>query len=187
MNEALIIIDVQNDYFEGGRMPLNKPVVALEHIKKALNYFRKTNKTIVFVKHIAKNPGATFFLENTDGVKIHTALAAGSQEKEYIVQKNFPNSFLKTGLQEVLTNNKIDTLVICGMMTHMCVDSTTRQAAELGYHCTLLGDACATKDLTIENYTVEADQVQAAFLAALGAFGQVKTTDSFLTSMNDEK
>jgi nicotinamidase-related amidase len=126
-------------------------------------------------------------LENTDGVKIHTALAAGSQEKEYIVQKNFPNSFLKTGLQEVLTNNKIDTLVICGMMTHMCVDSTTRQAAEFDYHCTLLGDACATKDLTIENCTVEADQVQAAFLAALGAFGQVKTTDSYFTSMNDER
>lgn len=180
MNEALIIIDVQNDYFAGGKMQLDKPDAALNQIEKALTYFRETGKTIVFIQHVAKNANATFFLENTVGVEIHSALASKNYGKEFIVQKSFPNSFLNTQLQEVLTNNQVDSLVICGMMTHMCVDSTTRRAAELGYRCTLLGNACTTKDLVLEDGTVQADQVQASFLAALQSFATVRTTSDYL-------
>ncbi|MET1247768.1 cysteine hydrolase family protein [Sporolactobacillus sp. STCC-11] len=180
MSEALIIIDVQNDYFAGGRMQLDKPKAALDHIEQMLGHFREAGKTIVFVQHVAKNANATFFLEGTFGVEIHSVLTAKNYGEEFIVQKSFPNSFLKTRLQEILTSNQVDSLVICGMMTHMCVDSTTRQAAELGYRCTLLSDACATKDLVIEDGTVRADQVQASFLAALQSFAIVSTTSDFL-------
>jgi len=180
MTEALLIIDVQNDYFAGGKMQLEKPEVALNQIERVLNRFRKTEKTIVFIQHVAKIANATFFLENTFGAAIHSALTPKNHGNEFIVQKNFPNSFLQTRLQEVLKSNQIDSLVICGMMTHMCVDSTTRQAAELSYRCTLLGDACATKDLVIEDDTIQADQVQTSFLAALQSFAKVRTTSDYL-------
>lgn len=180
MTEALLIIDVQNDYFAGGKMQLEKPEVALNQIERVLNRFRKTGKTIVFIQHVAKIANATFFLENTFGAAIHSALTPKNQGNEFIVQKNFPNGFLQTRLQEVLKSNQIDSLVICGMMTHMCVDSTTRQAAELSYHCTLLGDACATKDLVIEDDTIQANQVQTSFLAALQSFAKVRTTSDYL-------
>ncbi|MCO7126547.1 cysteine hydrolase [Sporolactobacillus shoreicorticis] len=180
MNEALLIIDVQNDYFAGGKMQLEKTEAALGEIEKVLDYFRKEEKTIVFIQHIVKSASAAFFVENTFGAEIHSALTSKNHGNEFIVQKNFPNSFLKTRLQEVLTSKQIDSLVICGMMTHMCVDSTTRQAAELGYHCTLLGDACATKDLALKDSTVQAGQVQASFLAALQSFATVNTTNDFL-------
>jgi nicotinamidase-related amidase len=180
MNEALLIIDVQNDYFAGGKMQLEKPEAALDKIEHVLDHFREAGKTIVFIQHVAKNANATFFLEDTFGAEIHAALAPKNHGKEIIVQKSFPNSFLKTRLQEVLTNNQVESLVICGMMTHMCVDSTTRQAAELGFQCTLLSDACATRDLVIENNIAQADQVQASFLAALQSFARVRTTSDFL-------
>jgi nicotinamidase-related amidase len=179
MNEALLIIDVQNDYFAGGKMQLEKPEAALNQIEQVLNHFRKAGKMIVFIQHVAKSASATFFLENTFGVEIHSALAPKNNGKEFIIQKRFPNSFLKTQLQKVLTSNQVDSLVICGMMTHMCVDSTTRQAADLGFQCTLLSDACATKDL-VEDGTIKADQVQASFLAALQSFAKVRTTSDYL-------
>ncbi len=96
--------------------------------------------------------------------------------------KHAPNAFLNTDLLDYLKNNVITDLVICGSMTHMCIDASVRAAADFGFNNTVIGDACATKDLTLNVETVKAKEVQIAFLAALnGTFAEVKTTEEFLS------
>jgi nicotinamidase-related amidase len=113
-------------------------------------------------------PGSTFFLPGTRGAEIHAAVAP--QAAETIVEKNFPNSFRATKLEQTLKGLGVKNLVVAGMMTHMCVDATVRHAADLGYKITLLGDACATRAQSYAGEQVPARQVHAAFLAALNGF-----------------
>lgn len=99
-----------------------------------------------------------------------------------VVTKHYPNSFLETNLEELLKAHQIDQLVITGMMTHMCIDSGTRAAKELGYQPILIADATATSDLSYAGKTVKAEDVQIAFLTALSTFANVQNTTDFLAS-----
>lgn len=80
-----------------------------------------------------------------------------------MITKYFPNSFRRTDLLDYLNTNGIKNLVICGMMTHMCIDSTTRAAKDLGFNITLIGDACSTKNLEINGQEVKAIEVHRSF------------------------
>ncbi len=92
--------------------------------------------------------------------------------------KHYPNAFRETGLLEHLRRKGIERLVVMGMMTHMCIDTTTRAAADLGFECTLVHDACATRDLAFGRKVVGATEVQTAFVAALnGLFAKVQSSD----------
>jgi nicotinamidase-related amidase len=117
------------------------------------------------VQHISTRPGATFFLPETDGARINRMVTP--REDEIVVVKNFPNSFRSTSLLEILKKEKADSLVICGAMSHMCIDATTRAAFDLGFNCTVAADACATKDLVFNGRTIKASDVHASFMAAL--------------------
>jgi nicotinamidase-related amidase len=165
---ALLIIDIQNDYFPDGAMELEGADAAGSHAGKALAQFRAKGAPILHVRHLSVRPGATFFLPNTRGAEIHAGVKP--QDDETVIEKNFPNSFRNTPLQAELERRGIKNLVVAGMMTHMCVDATVRQAADLGYKVTLIGDACATRAQTYGGETVPARQVHAAFLAALNGF-----------------
>lgn len=165
---ALVIIDIQNDYFPGGAMELEGAEAAGSHAGKALAQFRAKGEPIIHVRHLSVRPGATFFLPNTRGAEIHAAVKP--QGDETVIEKNFPNSFRNTPLQAELERRGIKNLVVAGMMTHMCVDATVRHAADLGYKVTLIGDACATRAQTYGGETVPARHVHAAFLAALNGF-----------------
>ncbi|MCE1199292.1 MAG: cysteine hydrolase [Marinilabiliales bacterium] len=179
MNSALLIIDIQNDYFEGGTARLVDPDKASHNAKVLLQHFRKNNLPVIHVQHLATRANATFFLPGTKGAEIHQDVKPLSNEK--IVVKHFPNSFRDTDLLDYLKSRSITDLVICGMQTHMCVDATTRAAKDLGFTCTLIGDACATKDLEVNGTKVRAADVQTAFLAALNNFySTVMTTDQYL-------
>ena len=179
MNTALILIDIQNDYFAGGKMELVEPDWAADNAKLILDRFRYDGFPIVHIQHIATSPTATFFLPDTPGADIHEKVLPLPTEKTIV--KHFPNSFRETELLEYLKGNKIENLVICGMMTHMCIDATTRAAKDVGFNCLLIGDACATRDLEINNQTVKAKDVHNSFLAALNSFyATVMTTDSYL-------
>jgi len=179
MKTALILIDIQNDYFEGGNMELIDPEKAADSAKLILDRFRHDGLPIIHIQHIATSPTATFFLPDTTGVDIHEKVLPLPTEKKII--KHFPNSFRETELSDYLKSNKIENLVICGMMTHMCIDATTRAAKDYGFNCLLIGDACATRDLEINNETVNAKDVQNSFLAALNSFyATVVTTNSYL-------
>jgi nicotinamidase-related amidase len=165
---ALLIIDIQNDYFPGGAMELEGADAAGGKASAALKAFRGKNQPVIHVRHLSARPGSTFFLPGTKGAEIHSSVAAGKGET--VVEKNFPNAFRSTGLREILEKQQIKNLVVAGMMTHMCVDATVRHAADLGYKVTLLGDACATRAQSYGGESVPARQVHAAFLAALNGF-----------------
>lgn len=173
--KALVIIDVQNDYFPGGRCELVGTDHALKNIKQVLNHFRDKKDLVIHVQHINTRQGAGFFLPDTEGVKIHPDLTP--QQGEPVIIKHTPNSFYETELLEVLKRLNVDELVVCGMMTHMCIDTTVRAAKDHAFPVTLIYDACATKDLTIMEHTIPAHTVHDAYMAGLnGMFAQVVLT-----------
>jgi len=173
MKQALLIIDIQNDYFPGGAMELAGSPAAGVQAGTLLQAFRAKQLPVVHIQHVSVRPGATFFLPDTRGVEIHESVAPRAGET--VMRKNFPNSFRGTPLLEHLRQLDVQQLVIAGMMTQMCVDSTTRAAADLGFQCILAHDACATKALSFGGATVPAEYVQAAFLAALnGLFARIQ-------------
>lgn len=180
MKKALIIIDVQKEYFENGALELVNPIPASENVKKILEHFRKENDTIVHVQHIS-GEGVPFFVAGTTGVEIHENVKPLEGEK--VITKAFPNSFRGTDLLEYLQSNEITHLVITGMMTHMCIDAGTRAAFDFGFDCTVVGDACATMDLEINGNKVKAADVHNSFLAALEFFyAKIVTTEQYLLS-----
>ncbi|MGE4553205.1 MAG: cysteine hydrolase family protein [Desulfovibrionaceae bacterium] len=173
---ALVLVDIQNDYFPGGRMVLSGPEAAAERAAALLARAREAGRPVIHVRHEAARPGATFFLPGTEGAAIHPAVAP--LPGEAVVLKHFPNSFRGTDLQARLDGLGVKRILLAGMMTHMCIDATARAAFDLGYGVTLVADACATRDLTgPDGRVVAAADVHAAFLAALGA-GYVELTDA---------
>ena len=183
MSDAgLLLIDLQNDYFPGGRMELDGASAAVEKAAAALAWFRGRNLPVFHVRHLSVRPGATFFLPGTEGAEIHASVAPVVGEA--VVEKNFPNSFRGTDLQQRLERAGVKHLVVAGMMTHMCVDASVRQASDLGYRVTLLADACATRAQQFAGEAVPARQVHVAFLAALnGAYARVAATDEILQTL----
>jgi nicotinamidase-related amidase len=174
MSKALVLIDLQNDYFPRGRMELVGADAAVKKAAELLATFRGRSLPVVHVQHIAKRAGATFFLPETEGAEIHAAVQPDSAEP--VIVKHFPSAFRETHLQAVLLERGISQVVFAGMMTHMCVDTTVRAAADLGFTCALAHDACATKSLQFAGRQVAADDVQLAYLAALnGAFATVRS------------
>ena len=182
MRKALLIIDIQNDYFPGGAMELEGSDEAAVRGACLLQMFRQKSLTVIHIQHVMNRPGATFFLPDTQGVEIHPALAPLAGEP--VFQKHFPNSFRETPLLDYLRRHDIGELVIAGMMTHMCIDTTTRAAADLGFHCLLAHDACATRSLSFAGATVSAQNVQAAFMAALnGLFATVLSVEDICSTI----
>ena|ERR1039457_4345514 len=179
MSIALILIDIQNDYFPGGRMELVNSLEAAGAAARLLACFRKASWPVYHVRHISAQTTATFFLPGTPGIDIHHSVSPLAAET--VITKHYPNSFRETDLLERLRTDGIDQLLICGMMTSMCVDATVRAAFDLGFTCTVAKDACATRDLMLDGETVPARQVQIAFLSPLGAvYAQIRTTDAIL-------
>ncbi|MFA4987519.1 MAG: cysteine hydrolase family protein [Candidatus Brocadiia bacterium] len=172
MNTALLLVDIQNDYFPGGAMELPGSVMAGARARQLVEAFRRSALPIIHVQHISTRPGATFFLPGTGGVEINECVTP--IEGEAVIRKHFPNSFRDTPLLAHLREKQIARLVIAGMMTHMCIDTTTRAAADLGFECWLAHDACACKALSFGGVAIPAESVQAAYMASLnGLFAKV--------------
>jgi len=184
MSTALIVVDIQNDYFPNGKMELVNPDKAAANAAKVIEWFRQNNKDNIFhVQHIAADPALGFFLPDTKGAEIHGTVQP--LEDENIIVKNFPNSFLKTGLDSKLKEKGVTKVVVAGMMTHMCIDATVRAAVDLGYETTLIEDACATRELSYQGKTVPAEQVHYAFVSALdGMYAKINSAEDFLAAKN---
>jgi nicotinamidase-related amidase len=182
---ALLIIDIQNDYFPGGAMALEGAEAAGQNAAKLLAAFRAKHLPVFHMQHQSVRPGATFFIPGTPGAEIHPCVAPAANEK--VLEKNYPNSFRETALETRLEAAGTRHLVIAGMMTQMCVDATVRQAFDLGYRVTLGADACATRDQSFGGQTIPAVQVQGAFLAALsGLYAKVAPVDEIVPSLEDK-
>lgn len=180
--KALLLIDIQNDYFPGGRMELVGSEAAGRQSGRLLDVFRKKGLPVFHIQHISTRKNATFFLPQTDGVNIHNSVVPIAGEP--VIQKNYPNSFRETKLLGMLRKAGITHLVIAGMMTQMCVDTTVRAATDLGFTCRLAHDACAARDLTFAGKTVAAVDVQTAFMASLnGLFAEVLDTEAICSNV----
>lgn len=180
MSKALIIVDIQNDYFENGAMELVGSLKASENAKQILSKFRSEKLPIVHIQHLSVAPGSTFFLPETEGQEIHENVKPLEGEK--VIEKYYPNSFRATGLLEYLKSQNVTELVFVGMMTQMCIDATVRAAKDLEFECTVIGDACATRDLEVNGKQVKAADVQTAFLAGLSFFySDIKNTADYLS------
>jgi nicotinamidase-related amidase len=162
---GLLVIDIQRDYFPGGGFPLVEPEAAAEKARHVLESFRRQSLPIVHMQHVWDEPDAAFMRPGTEGIEIHPLVAPADGEP--VLQKTAPNSFVETPLEAELRARDVDDLVVVGMMTSMCVTSTVRAAAELGFEVTLVHDACAAPNLEFGGVEVPGASVHAAFVAAL--------------------
>jgi nicotinamidase-related amidase len=180
MKTVLILVDIQNDYFPGGKMELEGSMEASVQARRLLSTFRQRQLPLVHVQHVSTRPGATFFMPDTDGVRIHEHVHP--LENEVVIHKHYPNSFRDTGLLTYLHGEHIKRLVVCGMMTHMCIDATVRAAFDHGFECLVAEDACATRTLTHKGHSIPAHYVNLSFLAALNAlYAKVLTTEEIIS------
>jgi nicotinamidase-related amidase len=162
---ALILVDIQYDYFPGGKMALEGMDAASMNASRLLRRFREKTRPVFHIRHLATRPGAAFFLPNTPGSEIHPSVAPRADET--LIVKHFPNSFRETSLLDQLKKAGTASVAVCGAMSHMCIDATTRAAFDLGFACTVAEDACATRDLYFRDRTIKAAEVHASFMAAL--------------------
>lgn len=162
---ALILIDIQEFYFDENKMPLEGNLEAAENAAKVQDYFRKNDLLIVHIRH-------------KGGGDIHPLVKPLEGEK--VIEKQQVNSFRDTELDEFLRKNGITDLILAGMQTQMCLEAATRAGDDLGYNCTVIHDACASRDLEFEGYIVKAKDVHMSTLNTLKAYANVISTKTFL-------
>ena len=152
--------------------------------KELLESFRNNRLSTFHVQHLSGGKNATFFIPDTKGVEIHDTIQP--LDTDTVIQKHYPNSFRETSLLDELKEADIDGVVICGAMSHMCIDATTRAAADLGFKCTVIHDACATRDLAFQDKPIPAEEVHGSFMAALGsAYAKVLSLKEFLSETSN--
>jgi nicotinamidase-related amidase len=179
MTTALLVIDIQRDYFDGGAMQLPLAEAAAIKAAKVLSSYRSAGSLVLHLQHVWDAPDATFMIPGTPGVEIHPD--AAPHDDETVLVKELPNGFVGTDLEKLLREHGITALTIVGMMTNMCVDATARAASDLGFEVTVVHDACAAANLEFGDVSVAADQVHAAFMAALAdAYAAVVSADELV-------
>ena len=171
-NSALILIDIQRDYFADGAFPLPTMQDAAENAVKVLTNFRKQKLPIWHIQHIEHDPSGSFFLPDSEGAKIHQSVLPIDGER--LIVKHYPNSFRDTALLKELHIRGIHKIIFCGAMSNMCVDATVRAAFDFGFECTVVHDACAASEMEFNGKHLGSEDVQAAFMGSLGsAYAQV--------------
>jgi nicotinamidase-related amidase len=181
MTTALVVIDAQNEYVTGG-LPIVHPPVAgsLAQIGAAMDAANTKGLPVILVRHAETDAESTVFVPDSEGWQIHESVA--SRPHDAVVDKVVPGSFTGTDLEHVLRDRDVDAVVIVGYMTHMCVDTTTRQANHLGLQVTVLSDATGTIDVADD---LPADLVHRVELGVLGdGFATVTTTDEWIATLH---
>lgn len=173
MNQrALIVIDIQNDYFPGGKWTLSNIDAAADNAAQLLAAARHAGDLVVHVRHEFPSDAAPFFTPASTGAKIHHKVLPVPGEA--VVLKHQVNSFRDTELKNILDQHGIKDVTIIGAMSHMCIDAATRAASDFGYNVTVVHDACASRDVEFSGAVIPASQVHAAYMSSLG-FGYAKT------------
>lgn len=181
MKQALIVVDLQNEYLATGKLPLVNIDAAVNKAAQVIAHARQHNIPVIHILHEFVDAAVPFFTPNTDAIQPIAQVTPVSGET--VIVKNYPNSFLQTDLLNTLQQQQITEVQIIGAMSHMCIDATTRAASDLGFKCTVIEDACATMDLEFNGTIVPAAQVHAALMAALAfAYAEIKTTADVLAA-----
>lgn len=182
MKEALILIDIQNDYFPNGALPIWRPVETAESCKVVLEHFRKHQKEVVHVKHHCVGPDAEKFkilLPGTHGAEIHELVKPLPEEK--VVVKEHMNGFWETDLGAYLKSKKIERLVFVGMMIHNCVPATLFAGKDDGFECVVVDEAVNTMSQPLHGEMIQAEDIKKAYLAGIQfAYAKVKKVEEIL-------
>jgi len=183
---ALVVIDAQQEYFAPiGEVVLPEGPAAVQGIARALAWARETRTPVIHVVHESTKPGAAIFAPGSAALAVHPD--AAPRDGEPVFTKHLPGSFTGTPLEDTLRAQKIGRVIIAGFMTQMCVDTTARQAAHLGFAVTILADASAAKSVTSpDGAVIPSEAVHNTHLGSLsGGLAEVKTTVD-LHSYNDK-
>jgi nicotinamidase-related amidase len=175
---ALVIIDAQEEYFARiGTVVLPEGPAAVARIERALGWARGAGVPIVHIVHESRRPNATTFAPGSPTLAIHPQAAPLGNEP--VMRKHLPGSFTGTELEAFLRGRGIERVLIAGFMTQMCVDTTARQAAHLGFQAAVLADACAAKSVTApDGATIPSEQVHRTHLGSLQGFlAEITTVD----------
>lgn len=167
---ALLVVDIQDFYFAGGKSELVNPIPAAQNVAKLIEEFRAKGWLVVFIKHQSAEQESIYELVKP-------------KEKEPVFTKATVNSFVGTQLNDYLRGQQIFKLVICGMQTHMCVEAAVRAGTDYGFNVTLIHDACATKDLKWDNETIPAKMVHLSTLATLRSYAKILSTEEYLKAI----
>ena len=179
---ALLVIDIQQFYFEGGRVPLTGSVEAAARARNALDAFRARSLPIIHVRHVPKSVAIVDGEPADPQYRIRPEVQPAAGEK--VISKQFANSFRETDLLDSLREKRITRVVIVGMQTHMCVEAASRAATDLGFDVVVVHDACATRPLEFGGRTVPAEMVHAGALAAItGTYGRVVSVAELLQEL----
>lgn len=154
MSKALLVIDVQNDYFPGGALPLWHPEETLENLLVAIAKAKQQGVAVVFVQHLAEGPGP-FFVAGTQGAELHPRLRAAAPDAPVVV-KGYADSFHQTTLEATLRGLGVTELLVAGMMTQNCVAHTILSKAADAFEVTLLPDCCTTVSERIHRFALNA-------------------------------
>ena len=163
MKRALLVIDVQNEYFTGA-LPITHPTGHLGNILRVMDASRESGVPVVVVQHAFPQPDKPFFQKGSLGWRLHPEVDA--RPRDHLVEKELPGSFTGTDLERWLRERDVDTVTVSGYMTHMCCDTTARQAAHLGFRVEFLGDATGTLPVTNSAGAVTAEELHRAILCA---------------------
>ena len=179
---ALLVIDIQNFYFEGGLLPLTGPVEAATQARRVLDAFRAKHLTVIHVQHVP--PSVKIVDDVPANAQYHIRPVVAPVPGEKVITKRFANSFRGTDLLDYLRAKGIKKLVIAGMQTQMCVEAAARAAADLGFEVTVVHDACAARPLEFGGHTAAAIDVHTTALATIAnGYGRVVSTDELLKEM----
>ena len=167
MTRALLIIDVQREYFDGA-LPISHPAGHLDRILEAMDSATNAGVPVAVIRHHQADPQSPIFRKDSDMWQLHTEV--DSRPRDVLIDKQLPGSFTGTDLDPWLKQHDVDTVSIAGYMTHMCCDTTARQAFHRGYRVEFLRDATGT--LTVENEAgkATAEELQQSILVAQQMF-----------------
>jgi nicotinamidase-related amidase len=167
MSRALLVIDVQREYFEGA-FPIRHPVGHLDTILEVMDAAKKSNITTVVVRHHQPDPDSPVFRKGSEMWQLHDEVEA--RPRDVLIDKQLPGSFTNTPLDHFLKERTIDTVCIAGYMTQVCCDTTARQAFHRGYKVEFLRDATGTLDVQNKAGSVTAEQLHESILVAQQMF-----------------
>jgi len=174
---ALLVIDVQNEYFFG-KLPVSHPSGSMNNIMRAMDTATTNQIYVVVIQHMAKSEASPVFRKGSPEWELHPDVE--KRHRDVLIEKNWPDSFTETRLEEWLKSKGVDTLTVCGYMTQMCCDTTARRAFHLGYAVEFLSDATGTLSFNNEAGSVTSEELHRAILVTQTRFSKVLNTDEWL-------
>lgn len=183
MKQALLVIDVQNEYFTG-KLPISYPPGSFQKILAAMDAATDTGVAVIVIQHTNVAPGAATFRKGTPGWELHNEIKKRSCD--LLLEKNLPGSFTGTGLPDWLRDHGIGSLTIAGYMTQMCCDTTARQAFHLGYPVIFLADATGTLSVSNDAGSIRDEDLHRAILVTQQMrFSRVMKTDDWILNLRN--